>query len=199
MIDFKEKLRLLSDSELLEVIKSKDDYQEDFWNLAILDAEKRGLKSKCDKILDDINKKKVVLEKVKQKKQTYDSNRPELYSEKAIIAFSLFFSSIAGAILFSQNLKTLNKEGRDKVIAFGILYFVGLIVLAYIIPSKSLQGLSYILNIAGGYIITIYFGGKYYPENLDYKNKKIWKALAVAILISAILFGIIYLTLINKL
>jgi hypothetical protein len=195
MIDFNEKLRISSDTELLEVIKSKDDYQKEFIDLAIIEAEKRGLKSQCDKILDKLNYKKSELEKVKQKHEILDSNLPVLYSEKAIIAFSLFFSSIAGAILFSQNLKTLNKEGRDKVIAFGILYFVGLIVLAYIIPSKSLQGLSYILNIAGGYIITIYFGGKYYPENLDYKNKKIWKALAVAILISAILFGLVYLTL----
>ena len=58
MIDFKEKLTLLSNSELLEVIRSKDDYQKEFWDLAIIDAEKRGLKSECEKILENLNRKK---------------------------------------------------------------------------------------------------------------------------------------------
>jgi hypothetical protein len=193
IIDFHEKIRLLSDNELLDVIKSKNDYQEEFWKLAVIDAEKRGLKTKCDKIIESFNKQKVKVDNTEQKRQHIDSNSLELYSDKAIISFSIFFSSIAGAILFSQNLKTMKKEGRDSVITFGILYYIGILILVFISPSETYKSLAYFLNIAGGFIITIYFGSKYYPENLEYKNKKIWKALLIALSVFIGIFGLIFL------
>ncbi len=193
MIEFDEKIRLLSDKELLEVIKSKEDYQEEFWKLAVKDAEKRGLKSKSDKIIEEFTKKKAKIEDIKQEKQFKETSLTELYSDKAIIGFSIFFTSIAGAILFSQNLKTLKKSGGDQVIFFGIIYFILTLLLAYALPSGTLKELCALLNIAGGYIITIYFGSKFYPEKLKYKNKKIWNALLIALLIYLGIFGLIIL------
>jgi len=196
MIDFHEKIRLLSDNELLEVIKSRDDYQQEFWDLAVIAAEKRGLKNKTDKIIEDLNKRKLKIKEADKKRQLKEYSLIELYSDKSIIIFSIFFSSIAGAILFSQNLKFLKIKGGDKVLIFGICYYVAILLLTFAMQSDTLKGLSYLLSIAGGFIITIYFGNKYYPPNMEYKNKKIWKALLITISIFVVFFGL--LLLLNK-
>jgi len=44
-----------------------------------------------------------------------DSN-PRIYSMKAIIAFSLIFSSIFGAVLLMQNLKDIGKKKEAKIV-----------------------------------------------------------------------------------
>ena len=143
-------------------------------------------------IIAELENNKLEIEKKKKEKISKEANLIELYSERTIIIFSLLFSSIAGAILFSGNLKRLKKEGGDNVIFFGILYTIGIIIITSLIPDSSLRYVSYLLNILGGFIITIHFGSKLYPENLEYKNRKPWKAFIIALLI-VLGIGFIYI------
>ncbi len=182
-MDYNEQIELLSNEELLNIINSKDDYQKEFWDCAILNAKKRGLGKEITDIIAELENKKLEQEKENKVKKVKEANLIELYSERTIIVFSLLFSSIAGAILFSNNLKRLKKEGGDNVIIFGILYTIGIIIIGSLIHDTSLRAFSYLLNILGGFIITIHFGSKLYPEDLEYKNKKAWKAFIIAFLL----------------
>ena len=191
MIDFNEKISLLSNKELLDVIKSKDDYQEEFWELALADAEKRGLKNRTDKIVEKLHVVKAGIKEQEYMVSQKEADLPELYSDKAIVLFTLFFSTIAGSLLFSRNLKALGIKGRDTVISFGVLYFIGTLILAIILPNDGLKGLGTLINLTGGFIIIVYFGNKYYPKKLNFNRKKIWKALLISISISLAITGLI--------
>jgi hypothetical protein len=191
MNEFQERIDLLSNAELLKVIRSKDDYQEKFWLLAIENAKKRGLSNEIKDIIAEIQKIKIDKEQERLEKLKKEASLVELYSERAIISFSVLFTSIAGSILFANNLKKLNREGSDTVLIFGFSYTIGLIILIYALPFQTLNSMGYLLNILGGFIINIHYGSKYYPENLEYKNKKTWKALLVALLIVSF-FGFLY-------
>ena len=153
-MDYNEQIELLSNEKLIDIIKSKDDYQKEFWDCAILHAGKRGLSTKITEIVAELEKKKLEQEKENKEKKLKETNLVELYSERTIIVFSVLFSSIAGAILFSNNLKRLKKKGGDNVIIFGLIYTIGIIIIGSLIPNTSLRSLSYLLNFLGGFIIT---------------------------------------------
>ncbi len=191
MNEFQERIDLLSNDELLKVIRLKDDYQEQFWLLAVDNAKRRGLSNEIENIVAEIQKVEIEKEQERQEKIRKDTSLVELFSERAIISFSILFTSIAGSILFVYNLKKLNREGSDTVLMFGFLYTIGLIFLIYVLPFQTFNSIGYLLNIFGGFILNIHFGSKYYPEDLEYKRKKIWKALLIAALIS-VFIGFIY-------
>jgi len=182
-MDFNEQIELLSNEKLISIIKSKADYQEKFLNCAVLHAEKRGLGLEIKDIVVELEKKKTAEEKELKENTAKEFNAIELYSDRTIIGFSVLFSSIAGAILLSNNLKKLKKEGGVNVILFGVLYTIGIIIIITLIPDLSLRPFCLILNILGGYIITFHFKNKLYPKDLEYKNKKSWKVFIIAFLL----------------
>lgn len=190
MNNFQEKIDVLSTEELLNIISSKEDYQEGFWQMAIENAEKRGLQNEVNKIVSKIqnyeNEKNFAIERMKEKR----ASLVELYSEGAIITFTILFTAFAGSILFAYNLKKLKVKGSDTVIAFGLLFTIGLTIIMTALPFQSLNSFGYLLNTVGGYIIYYYFGKKYYPDKLEFKKKKIWKALIIT---SSIFICIIYI------
>jgi len=192
MTDFQERIDLLSDTDLINVIRLKNDYQLEFWNLAVETAIKRGLQSKIDNVIIEIEKEANEKEFESKQKLTNRESLIELYSDRVIILFSVIFTSIAGSILFASNLKRLNRKGGDIVVLFGIIFTLGLLLLGYLLPFRTLNLFVTLLNLLGGFILTIYFGSKYYPENMEYKNRSILKALIVCIMVTMIL-GVIFI------
>ncbi len=150
MNEFQEKIDLLSNSELLKVIRAKEDYQIEFWQMAIENAKKRGLENEIKDITLEIQKKKIENEIVQKQKIEKESSLIELYSDRAIITFSILFTTIAGSILFSYNLKKLGKEGSDTILAFGFIYTIGILIMMYALPFQSLNSIGFLLNILGG-------------------------------------------------
>lgn len=189
MNKFQEKIDLLSDSELLEIARSKDNFQEQFWLLAIENAKTRGLETKIEDIVSEIRQKENDLIEKKEK----EANLIDLYSDATIVIFSIIFSTLAGAILFYSNLKRIHQKGGDTVLAFGFIYTFAILALPSLLPFKTSRSAGYLLNIVGGLVITVYFGNKYYPENLESRNKKPWKAFLIALAIS-IPAGILYVS-----
>lgn len=120
-----------------------------------------------------------------------DSNAPVLYSKGAIMAFSVVFSTIFGAVLLSSNLS--DKKRRMVVIGFGIVYTAATIVIQNLLPpERSLYIL--LMNAGGGLGLTSTFWDKYVGKETIYRAKPIWKALVISILVStpfvlAIIYG----------
>ncbi len=109
---------------------------------------------------------------------------PTLYSKKAILGFSLFFSAIFGAVLLMQNLKDIGKKKEAGIILLLSSIYTAITIYIVNIPDKPNTSLTYICNIVGGVILTEYFYKKSFPNDKTIGKKKIWKPLILSILIT---------------
>lgn len=118
---------------------------------------------------------------------------PPIYSSKAVLAFSVIFSTIFGGVLLMQNLRDIGKKrAANEVLIFSIVYTLAIMVLVSSIRHKT-NSLSIILNVAGGFILTEHFFKRYIPDQNNYGKKAIWKPLIISILIIIpIILGVIY-------
>lgn len=116
--------------------------------------------------------------------QEIEGTKPKIYSKKAIIGFSIFFSPIFGAVLLMQNLKDIKKHKDAYIILFFSIIFTAAVIYIVNIPSRPMTSLTYICNIIGGYILSEYFYKKYFLDEKSYPKKKIWKPLIISILIT---------------
>ena len=116
--------------------------------------------------------------------------KPMIYSKRVIYVFSIFFSSIFGGILLMQNLKDIGKKKEANVVLLvSILLTVSTIIIANIIKGRSI---ALICNIGGAAVLSEYFYKKYFPDEIDYEKKKIWKPLIIGIVVSVIFILFIF-------
>lgn len=118
---------------------------------------------------------------------------PKIYSEKAIWGFSVLFTSIFGGVLLMQNLKIVGKNKEaNKILAISILFTIITIAIVNI-PEKPNSSISFLLNMAGGGILSKYYYPKYFPNENDFTKKPIWKPLIISIIITIpFLLALIY-------
>lgn len=140
-----------------------------------------------------------------------DDDFVDIYSKRAIFWFCIFFDVIFGGVLLIINLIAAGyKRAATQVLFFSIFYYTLTIYIISVSGIKvdpavlkkassgvpltpaeiklllSLLGLTIILKITGGLILTRYFFKKYFPDN-DYYPKPIWTAVFVSIAITMIL------------
>lgn len=175
MTKFEERISALSDQELLSVIRAKDDYQEQFWQLSVAEARARNFGNQLDTILKSIEEAELM------KVMENSSNHIELFSFTAIVVFSLIFTPIAGSILAANNLKRINVKGGNKLIWIGILTTIIIGGIIRYVPFSNLRFAGIVLGVFAGIVISVKTIN-YYPEALQYKKRKIWKALLVSII-----------------
>lgn len=112
------------------------------------------------------------------------TNKPKIYSHRAIWGFSIFFSPIFGSILLMQNLKAIDrKKDANKILTISIIYTI----ITYIvvnIPEKSISSLTMAFNFAGGFVLSEYYFKLHFPNPEIYSKKKIWKPLIISIIIT---------------
>lgn len=106
----------------------------------------------------------------------------EIYSKRAIVGFSIFFSTIFGGVLLMINLREAGyKKAANLVLLFSVAYtLLGSVIMSYV--STPSGAFALIFNGVGAYILTGYFFNKYFPED-DYYPKSIAKPLIVSLLI----------------
>ncbi|MGE5394765.1 MAG: hypothetical protein ACM3P1_08470 [Candidatus Saccharibacteria bacterium] len=110
-------------------------------------------------------------------------NDLKIYSKRAIIGFTLFFSTIFGAVLLMQNLKDIGKKKEaNLLLLLSILYTVITIVIVNI-PERPNTFLTYLCNFVGAMILTEFVYKKYFPEEA-FEKKEIWKPLIISLLIT---------------
>lgn len=114
---------------------------------------------------------------------------PKLYSDTAILGFSLFFSTFFASFLLIENLKQVDaRKGIIPVILFSISFMVVEYYLINLLPAKA-NSLSLPFNLLGGAVLNFYFWRKYIPH-LHYEKKKIWKPLIIGLVLVAVMFGL---------
>lgn len=118
-----------------------------------------------------------------------DLNAPLFYSKGAITAFSLFFTTIFGAVLLSSNINDTKR--KSIVIGFGIIYTTVSIIILNLIPRNTFYVL--LLNTGGALGLTSTFWDKFVGKETKYRAKPIWKPLVISIIITIpFLLAIIY-------
>lgn len=117
----------------------------------------------------------------------------EIYSRRAIVGFSIFFSTVFGGVLLFINLwKVGLKSAAWQVLAFSVAYTLFASLAVNSIGNTS-NFIAIGFNFVGAMILANYFFPKYFPDT-DYYPKPIWGALAVSIMVSLGLFLIMYYT-----
>jgi positive regulator of sigma E activity len=115
---------------------------------------------------------------------------PELYSQKSIVIFSTFFTAICGAIMMAYNFRELeNNEKSKSVLIFGFGYALSLLFLISLTDINIIRLILQIGALIGGFVLILRFE-KFYPNDIEHRNKIIWRILIYALLISLSLIAI---------
>ena len=182
-----------SDSELKEILNNQDKYTNEALQAVYWELEKRGLQEEVtidEQLLETINSPVIEEKVVENQAENVDENsspfdtfeKKKLYSKAAILGFSVFFSTIFGAVLLMYNMRvTQNYKARIQVLLFGLLYMVLLYTVVFFITPNFLVTLG--LNYLGYTIMSEYFWNKYIGKNYDYEKKQIGKPLLISICI----------------
>ena len=115
--------------------------------------------------------------------EQHSENTVKIYSKRAIMGFSIFFTPVFGGVLLRQNLIDY-KMKKEANIALWVS--IGLTALVFVITEImpiSTSTFTIVLNIIGGSILSEYFYKKYFP-NKKYEYKKIWKPLIISLIIT---------------
>jgi hypothetical protein len=194
---FSIKMSKKSNHELEKIFEDKSNYTEEAVQAVIWELEKRNLIEKTAVLYQDPEKEDKVTD-LSVSKEVLDENesqfeelvQPVLYSKKAIQGFTIFFSTLFGAILLMSNLKEMNKpKARMQVLVFGIVYTVLSSFLLNYLPRMFF--ISIIFNLIGYAVLIEYFWNKNLGKNLEHKKKKIWKPLIISLLFTLIMLFIL--------
>ena len=77
------------------------------------------------------------------------SNNFKIYSKKAILGFSIFFSTIFGAVLLMTNLRGIGQEKQANIILLCSIIYTALTIFLVNLPENQNSALTYLCNMYG--------------------------------------------------
>jgi hypothetical protein len=182
-------MRLKSNKELEDILKEKNRYTQEALQAVIWEMESRNLIEKSEvhfeeNTLRDISVSKEV---TNDHKSSYEKLvLPILYSKKAIQGFTIFFTTIFGAVLLMYNLKEMNKlKERNQVLIFGIVFTIISAILLNYLPKMIFTTL--LFNLIGYAVLIEFFWKNNIEKELEYAKKEVWKPLTISIIIVLLL------------
>jgi len=193
---FYKKFQKKTDQELKDVLIEEEKYTSEAVTAAYVILRKRnvnladfsGIETEINAQQNEINSSQEVHT---EKKSILDSKRPELFSKKTILGFSIFFSTIFGVALMMINMQGIkSQKGKKQVLLFGIAYFLFTITIAPLFKT-SFSLLALLLNVLGATILNEYFWNTFIGKNVVYKKRNWLKPALLSLLITSILIGIL--------
>ncbi|MDD7915246.1 hypothetical protein [Polaribacter ponticola] len=157
-------MKLKSNVELEGIIDQKENYTNEALQAVIWELEKRNLIVEGEielneEVIAEKELKSASLEKefTSNEGAFNEFEQSTLYSKNAIRGFTIFFSTIFGAVLLMYNLKVMKKpKERIQVLFFSIIYTIFVYFLLNFLPKSFLTTL--ILNLIGYTILSEFFG-----------------------------------------
>ena len=184
--EFNERMASLSDKELFDILNNKKGYQEKAFNSAFNELDKRGFSEKIKTILKEYEE----IEENEKLEFERQQKLPELYSQKSIVIFSSLFTAICGSIMMAYNFRKLGNEEKSKsVLIFGFVYALSIIFLISLTDINVIILILQLVALISGFVLILRFE-KFYPNDLEHRNKSIWKILIFALIISLSLITI---------
>ena len=184
---FTKKMSAKSNTELEKIFENKSDYTDEAIQAVIWELENRNLIEKTEisyletQVNSEVTETSTPKEDLENDESPFEELVvPILYSKKAILGFSILFSTIFGVVLLMSNLKTMNKpKARVEVLVFGIAYIFFSIVLFNYLPKTFF--IPILFNIIGYAVLTEYYWNKNLGKDLQHRKKEIWKPLIISI------------------
>lgn len=184
-------MRLKSNKELETILKKKNDYTQEAIQAVIWEMENRNLIDKSDVLYKNTFKEN---NQIDTDEKNLDNNEnpskelilPVLYSKRAIQGFTIFFTTIFGAVLLMYNLKEMNKlKERNQVLIFGIVFTILSAILLNYLPKMIFTTL--LFNLIGYAVLIEFFWKNNIEKELEYAKKEVWKPLTISIIILLLL------------
>ena len=184
-------MRLKSNKELETILKKKNDYTQEAIQAVIWEMENRNLIDKSDVLYKNTFKEN---NQIDTDEKNLDNNEnpskelilPVLYSKRAIQGFTIFFTTIFGAVLLMYNLKEMNKlKERNQVLIFGIVFTILSAILLNYLPKMIFTTL--LFNLIGYAVLIEFFWKNNIEKELEYAKKEVWKPLTISIIIVLLL------------
>ncbi|MBC8047077.1 MAG: hypothetical protein H7Y00_09805 [Fimbriimonadaceae bacterium] len=180
-----------SNEELLDVMRDFEKYVNGFLQAAIWEIQNRKLSHpSLDRIQSNLEKE-IIPAEVETKTERIETDRQNnsealtvttpLYSQMAILGFSLFFSPLTGGILLAINVFKVNKKGVLPVIIFSVLYTLLQGYAAIKIPTGNF--ISILLPVAGAIILSDVLWKKYIGKGVKFEKRSIVVPLVIALII----------------
>ena len=176
--NFTQNMLKKSNAELENILEDKKTYTDEAIQAVIWELENRNIIEKGSITHNlAILEKDVLIEEKELDKANHEASSeatvfPILYSKRAIQGFTIFFSTLFGAVLLMSNLKKMNKpKARVEVLVFGISYtFLTIILLDYL-PKTFF--LTILFNLVGYAVLVEYFWNKNLGNELQHQKKQI--------------------------
>ena len=190
--NFTQNMLKKSNAELENILEDKKTYTDEAIQAVIWELENRNIIEKGSITHNlAILEKDVLIEEKELDKANHEASSeatvfPILYSKRAIQGFTIFFSTLFGAVLLMSNLKKMNKpKARVEVLVFGISYtFLTIILLDYL-PKTFF--LTILFNLVGYAVLVEYFWNKNLGKELQHQKKQISKPLIISFAILVLL------------
>ena len=174
-----------TNQEVLNYLTAENNYTDEAIQAVIWELEDRNLieKSEVSYIESQIKNKEIIETEIDINKSPFEGlELPFLYSKKAIQGFTIFFSTIFGAVLLMSNFKaTNNLKARNQVLIFGIGYTILSTIFLNFLPRMFF--LTLLFNFVGYAILIEFFWNKTLGKDIEYRKKQIWKPLIISIAI----------------
>jgi hypothetical protein len=182
--NFTQNMLKKSSAALVDILEDKDTYTDEAIQAVIWELENRNIIEKGSIIHNPVLLEKDILVEEKEIEDIPVASIeelaiPTLYSKRAIQGFTIFFSTLFGAVLLMSNLKKLNKpRARMEVFVFGIGYTFLTILLLNYLPKTFF--LTMVFNLIGYAVLVEYYWNKNLGKELKYQKKQISKPLIIS-------------------
>jgi len=173
-----------SNAALADILEDKETYTDEAIQAVIWELENRNLIEKGSIMHHPVLLEKDVLVEEKEIEAIPAASIeelaiPTLYSKRVIQGFTIFFSTLFGAVLLMSNLKKVNKpKARMEVFVFGIAYTFLTILLLNYLPKTFF--LTLVFNLVGYAVLVEYYWNKNLGKELKYQKKQISKPLIIS-------------------
>jgi hypothetical protein len=182
-------MRLKSNKELEDILKEKNRYTQEALQAVIWEMESRNLIEKSEVHFEENTLRDISVSKegTNDHKSSYEKLvLPILYSKKAIQGFTIFFTTIFGAVLLMHNLKEMNKlKARNQVLIFGIVFTILSAILLNYLPKMFF--ITLLFNLIGYAVLIEFFWKNHLEKELEFTKKEVWKPLTISITIVLLL------------
>ena len=191
--NFTQNMLKKSNAELENILEDKKTYTDEAIQAVIWELENRNIIEKgCHYSQSGYFRKRCFIRRKRirhsliMRLHLKQRSFPILYSKRAIQGFTIFFSTLFGAVLLMSNLKKMNKpKTRVEVLVFGISYtFLTIILLDYL-PKTFF--LTILFNLVGYAVLVEYFWNKNLGKELQHQKKQISKPLIISFAILVLL------------
>ncbi len=184
-----------TDTELLLLITEHEKYVDELLEAAIFEIQKRELQHPLlEQIESNIRHTDEIQEEIPASDEIPPDEEmspvlPPLYSQNAILGFTLLLTPLFGGIMLAMNVWRVYKKGVLPVIVFSVVFTL---VIGYTSLKVQKQTvLDLLLPLAGALILSNVLWNKYIGRGVQYEKRSILIPAVIALLIMIPVFYIV--------